>query len=303
MLAAGLARVPVRIYQLHGLPWVTAGGLRRRLLIGSERLSCQLAHQVLAVSRSIREVAVNVGLGDPSKIKVLRQGTANGVDALGRFDPRRHASQRLPLRQRLGIPARATVLGFVGRLVPDKGVVELLQAWSRLRVEYPDLQLLMVGPLEAEHPLPASVQQQLSQDLRIHLLGFQRDPAPLYAAMDLVLLPTYREGFPTVPLEAAAMGLPVVATRVPGCVDAVVDGVTGQLIPPRCAESLVAAVRTYLQEPSLRRRHGQAGRERVLRDFQPAAIWDALRHEYIRLLRQRGWPESRPAPRDRRAAA
>jgi glycosyltransferase involved in cell wall biosynthesis len=107
---------------------------------------------------------------------------------------------------------------------------------------------------------------------------------PLYAAMDMLVLPTHREGFPNVPLEAAAMEVPVVATRIPGCVDAVSDDETGILVPPRDPASLTAAIRRYLRDPVLRRRHGTAGRQRVLREFQQEALWAALHDEYEHLL-------------------
>jgi len=106
--------------------------------------------------------------------------------------------------------------------------------------------------------------------------------------MDVLVLPTYREGFPVVPLEAAAMQLPIVATRIPGCIDAVQDGITGTLIPPRNAEALVEAIRGYLKNSELRVQHGQAGRDRVLRDFRQDAIWEALYQEYVTLLQQKG---------------
>ena len=139
----------------------------------------------------------------------------------------------------------------------------------------------------------------LRTDARVHLLGHVRDMPALYAAMDLLVLPTYREGFPYVPMEAAAMALPVVATLVPGCVDAVVDGVTGTLVPPRDPAALAAAIARYLGDPDLRRRHGQAGRERVLRDFRPGDIWEATYQEYVRLLRAKGLPV--PLPREAEA--
>jgi glycosyltransferase involved in cell wall biosynthesis len=106
--------------------------------------------------------------------------------------------------------------------------------------------------------------------------------------MDILTLPTYREGFPNTPLEAAAMQLPIVTTRIPGCIDAVQDGVTGMLVPPRNAQALAEAIRTYLNNPELRRQHGQAGRDRVLISFRQEAIWDAFYQEYMRLLQEKG---------------
>jgi glycosyltransferase involved in cell wall biosynthesis len=111
-----------------------------------------------------------------------------------------------------------------------------------------------------------------------------------YAAIDIVVLPSYREGFPNVLLEAAAMALPVVATRIPGCVDAVKDGVTATLVPPRDAEALAEAIRMYLSDPTLRRQHGQAGREWVLHNFNQEELWEAMYQEYVHLLREKGLP-------------
>jgi glycosyltransferase involved in cell wall biosynthesis len=258
------------------------------LLAGSERVSCALAHRVICVSNSIREVALEEGLCDPRKITVLLGGSGNGVDAAGRFDPAALAEgARQRARERLGIPPTALVIGFVGRVVRDKGVVELAAAWTALRDEHPELHLLLVGPFEAQDPLPASVERVLRADARVHLAGMDWNTPPLYAAMDVVALPTYREGFPNVPLEAAAMRLPVVATRIPGCVDAVRDGVTGTLVAARDPGALANALRAYLRDPELRDRHGRAGRDRVLREFRSEAIWEAIHQEYRRQLEAR----------------
>ncbi len=289
MISAWLARVPVRVYHVHGLPFVTATGVKRTLLRLSERASCLLATQVYSVSHANRDVITAEGLCSPRKIKVLLNGSINGLDAAGRFNPERvgvDAGQGT--RAQYGIPAGATVLGFVGRIVRDKGLIELAETWQTLRADFADLHMLVVGPFEPQDPVPDAVKTMLQTDERIHLAGMVGpDEMPAYyAAMDLLVLPTYREGFPYVPMEAAAMGLPVVASRVPGCTEAVQDGVTGTLVPARDAAALTAALRQYLENPDLRHQHGQAGRARMLRDYLPEALWNAQYEEYVALLRR-----------------
>lgn len=285
MIAATLAGVPVRVYQMRGLPLMSARGTKRQLLRTAEALACHLADRVICVSHSLREAALEEKLCPPEKITVLGGGSGQGVDATGRFDPRRlpaNASERT--RARLGIPSEATVVGFVGRLVRDKGVVELTDAWTSLREAHPGTHLILVGRFEPHDPLPSGVEARLQHDRRVHLLGWDWDTPPLYAAMDVVALPTYREGFPNVPLEAAAMELPVVATRVTGCVDAVVEGATGTLVPAADAPALARAISDYLNHRELRLEHGRAGRRRVVRNFRPEATFQLLFQEYRRLM-------------------
>jgi glycosyltransferase involved in cell wall biosynthesis len=293
MMAGALARTPVRIYHMRGLPLVSARGPKRVLLRLTERAACRLAHRVLCVSRSVRQEAVRAGLCPPSKITVLAEGSGNGVDAAGRFDPRSlEPGTRERTRVRLGIPQEARVVGFVGRMVRDKGIVEAVEAWRILRERHPDLRFLLVGPFEARDPVPRATRRVLEEDPRVILAGTDWNTPPLYAAMDVVVLPTHREGFPNVPLEAAAMELPVVATRVPGCVDAVDDGRTGTLVPSGDHRALARALHRYLVDPGRRRRHGAAGRARVLDRFRPEAVWAALHAEYLRLLRERAPDEA-----------
>jgi glycosyltransferase involved in cell wall biosynthesis len=141
-----------------------------------------------------------------------------------------------------------------------------------------------VGPDEDEDPLPEAVVRALRSDPRVVLTGNVPDTAPAYAAMDVVALPSYREGMPNVALEGAAMELPVVATRIPGCVDAVQDGVTGTLVPPHDAVALREALRRYLRSAPLRAEHGAAARRRVLVEFDQVAVWEAIASEYGRLV-------------------
>lgn len=285
-VAAWLCRVPVRIYHVRGLPHLASSGVKRRLLRWSEKAACRLAHQVLCVSHSIRQIAVEEGLCPAGKIKVLASGSGQGVDADGRFNPNRFSEQqKQELRSRLGIPQEALVIGFVGRIVRDKGMVELAEAWRHLREDYPQTHLLLVGDYEEQDPVPDAVRNLLNSDPRVHITGWLTDTAPYYAMMHLLVLPSYREGFPNTPLEAAAMELPVVATDIPGTRDAVENGKTGILVPPYDAEALAQAIHRYLDSPALRQQHGRAGRERVLQLFQQEILWQALYEEYVSLLR------------------
>jgi glycosyltransferase involved in cell wall biosynthesis len=282
MIAAWLAGTPVRLYHLRGLSWLTATGLRRWLLRAADRTSCFLAHRVLAVSHSTRTIAIDEGLCAPDKIKVLLSGSGQGVDA-NRFAPAGDAV-RIAAQAHYGIPRDALVIGFIGRMVRDKGIVELAGAWRRLSAGDARLHLLLAGQLESDDALVRDSFAALRSDPRVHYAGVDWDTPRLYAAMDVVALPSYREGFSNVALEAAAMALPIVASSVPGCIDAVRDGMTGTLVAPRDAVALADALQRYLSDPDLRERHGRAGRNWVLADFRREAIIEAIAAEYRSLL-------------------
>ena len=247
-LRRGLARVPVRIYHMHGLPYMTASGMKRRILFMTEKLACYLAHRVFCVSPSLREVALTEGICSSDKLVVLG-GHGNGVDAEVRFNPARVGNEaRCQARESLGIPPDSMVLGFVGRVVRDKGIVELAEAWKDLRSNFPTLHLLIVGPFEGQDPVPVEVERQLRSDERVHLTGQVEDPAPLYAAMDIVTLPSYREGFGMSSWRPRQWSAPSLLPASPGCVDAVQDGATGFLIPPRRRKSTGTGYPTLSQQ-------------------------------------------------------
>jgi glycosyltransferase involved in cell wall biosynthesis len=294
-LAASLAGVPVRIYHIHGFRFMTARGLKRRLLRTIEWITCRFASQVYCVSPSLRGVAEAEGICRPEKMKVVLGGSINGVDVDGQFDPEHVGPDtRRQVREQLGIPPDAPVMGYVGRVVRDKGLAEFVAAGKRLRVQFPELHLLVVGPFEREDPVAPDVEQALRSDDQTRITGQVDNPAPYYAAMDVLVLPSYREGLGYTLIEAGSMRLPVVATRIPGCVDAVDDGVTGILVPAHDAPALAAAVGRFLDDPALRQAHGAAGRARVRAMFRREAVWDAMAGEYERLLRARGLPVPEP---------
>lgn len=289
-LASLAIAAPIRLYTLRGMRADGFAGWGARLLTALERIPCRIAHRVICVSESLKNRAVELGISDERKLCVLDPQSSNGVDS-NRFrrDPAILESGEA-LRQEIGLPAGVPVIAFVGRLSKEKGVAELMEAFSILRTSFPDLHLLLVGPKESYRGMTDQVHAQMDSDRQIIATGILEDPRPAYAIADCLALPTYREGFPNVLLEAAAMELPVVATRVTGCVDAVVDNETGSLVPPQDANALAEALRRYLQDPELRMRHGVAARERVCREFRPELVWTALLNHYVDLLTQRGLP-------------
>lgn len=286
MIAATLAGTPVRIFTLRGLPIVVSRGWKRKLLWMCDWLTFRLAHRVTAISASVAREAVSLGLCPASKITVIGHGSSNGIDA-DRYT-RNTPIADAPLRAKWNIPRDAVVIGFVGRIVHDKGIIELEQAWQRVRAADPRARLVFVGTPNEEDPVPPDVMQRLQNDERVVLAGWMDNPATAYEAMDVLVLPTHREGFGNVLLEANSMELPVVASRVTGCVDAVVDGVTGLLFPVRDAVALAEAILTLVRDPERRRTMGKAGRDRVVRDFRSEVIWEGMLSLYRDELRRVG---------------
>lgn len=288
-IAARFAKIKVVLLTIHGLRQMTKTGISRRLLDLSTWLSCNLADRVLCVSFSIRDFVIANGLCAAEKTTVLGQGSVMGVEAENVFSPSKlEANVRETVRAEYGIPRDAPIIGFVGRIVVDKGMHELTSAWRSLREKYPDLHMLLVGEFDSTDPLSPEVEKILRSDDRVHLPGHRRDVARQLAAMDVFVMPSYREGFGMTNIEAAAMAIPVVSTRIPGCIDSVQDGVTGTLVSPANAGELEAAIRNYLDDRLLCKKHGKAGRERVLRDFRPDTLQESLREMYIKLAIEKG---------------
>ncbi len=273
-IAAWLCRVPVRVYQVRGLRYETETGGRRRLYRLFERISMRLATHVLFNSASLRTLAESDRLIEPGRGVVL--GSGNGVDTQ-RFTPVAN-EDRQRARHGFGIPENATVIGFVGRLTHDKGIADLMSAFDELTAE--NVWLLLVGTFEAGDPVDSHVVTAINSHPRIVHREWVDDTRDVYAAIDVLAFPSFREGLPNVPLEAQACGVPVIGYAATGTVDAVVDGETGVLVSIGDRSALADSLATVLDDADLRENLGQQGREFVSTNFQPEAVWARIAEMY-----------------------
>lgn len=280
MIAAATVRVPARIYLLRGLRLETERGAKRRVLAATERIASACAHHVWCVSESLRETYVAAGLAPARKCAVIGAGSSNGVD-VARFAPTEARRARaLELRAELAIARDAPVIGFVGRPVADKGIADLVAAFDCVRGELPAARLVVVGAGFAGDPAV----RELAAHAKVVVVPHVAEPAPYYAMMDVFAFPSYREGFPNAPLEAAAAGVPTVGYRVTGTRDAVVDGMTGALVPIRDTRALSDALLMYLSDPARRLADGDRARARAEREFTRQIVWQRWCEAYAGLL-------------------
>ena len=232
MVAAWLMRVPKRVYFRHGLVYQTSSGLKRFILMSVDRLASLLATKIVCVSPSVLEQSIKDKLSSAHKQIVLGKGTCSGVDTQGKFNPQNINPEKMSLlKQKWGIDDSDWIVGYTGRLVRDKGIMELVDAFDLVKANNPRLKLLLVGMFEERDALPQEVQNRIKNDPQIVWTDFQNeDMEYFYAMMNVYVLMSYREGFPTGTLEAQSMGVPVVTTRVTGCCDSIVEGETGTFV-------------------------------------------------------------------------
>ncbi len=282
-LAARISGVPVVVNTLHGFYFHDdMKPAPRRFYIWMERIAARCSDTILSQNTEDMATAVKEHIASPNLIKWL----GNGID-VRRFDRRRVSEQALDaLRKEIGLDPGAPVVGFVGRLVEEKGISVLLEAATKVLKEIPDAQFLIVGPYDEEKPdaLRPSVADRYGVTRRCHFLGMRQDMPELYALMDLLVLPSYREGFPRAPMEASAMGIPAVVTDVRGCREAVEDEVNGLLFPAGDSEALARAIVDLLHDEVRRAEMGTAGRRLAEDRFDEQKVFDRVLREYERLL-------------------
>ncbi len=267
-VAARMAGVPSVEYALYGLRFETAAGIKHLILMAAEWISCHVADSIRCVGSSLLVRTIALGLAPPSRCMVIGNGTSDGVDIKRYAAGAQARIESEQVRHEYHIPTEALVLGFVGRITRDKGIRELYEAFTRLKGSYPGLRLMLVGDFEPGDPIPDALRMRIEADPAVTCTGFVNNVERFYWAMDVMALPTYREGFGTALVEAQASSVPVVTTNATGAVDAIVDGETGLRVPMRDAEALAAALDRLLGDAALRFKMGSAGRAWVERNFR-----------------------------------
>ncbi|WP_347375006.1 glycosyltransferase family 4 protein [Aequorivita sp. Q41] len=288
MMAAWMANVPHRLHTVAGLPLMEATGPKRVLLNLIEKLTYSYATKVYPNSKGLFDFIISENLAKPTKLKIIGEGSSNGIDTQY-FDPTPFVSMRNSLRQELAISQDDFVYVFVGRLVGDKGINELISAFQNLNSRPTSnlSKLVLVGPFETElDPLKAETLLAIQANPNIVSVGFQRDVRPYFAIADALVFPSYREGFPNVVMQAGAMGLPSIVSDINGCNEIIIPDVNGILIPSKSTKALEEAMRTILEDTNLYRELKNNARVQITSRFQRQQIWEALLLEYKSFLRK-----------------
>lgn len=284
MLAAWSCRVPVRMHTIAGLPWMESRGARRWLLKKMEWLTYFCSTCVYPNSNALRDFLLAEFNFNPDRVKIIGRGSSNGIDSTyftrGAISPENIQG----IRSKYGISSGDVVFCFVGRMVRDKGVIELVSAFERLTGDQKRW-LLLVGHREPDlDPLPAQTLQAIKVNPAIIEAGFQADVRPWLAASDVFVFPSYREGFPNVVMQAACMELPCVVSDINGCNEIIQHGQSGLIVPVRNVDALADSMNALAADKTRARDMGIAGRAFVKTNFDQQVVWQELLREYNRHL-------------------
>jgi glycosyltransferase involved in cell wall biosynthesis len=300
MLAARICNVPIRMHTVAGLPLMEASGLKRRILEFTEAITYACATNVYPNSAGLKRfIEKQFGIGAP-KLKVIGKGSSNGIDTDYFKSTEALYTDSLSIRKQYHFTGDDIVFCFIGRVVRDKGIVELVHAFQSLRqarsVSEGDneikgvegkkagTKLLIVGHFEEDlDPLPAEVMLFLKEDPDVVLAGFQRDIRPWLLASDAFVFPSYREGFPNVVMQASLLQVPSIVSDINGCNEIITANETGLIVPPKNTEALAGAMKQLASDDGMRRNFGILARAYVAGNFDRKVIWEGLLEEYRRV--------------------
>ena len=280
MVAAWITKRPVRIYMCHGLRYLGTEGKLRKLLLMMEKTTCRCATNVISVSKGVADLIVQDGLCPKEKMNVVGYGSAGGVD-MEMYDPDNVASD---VRNDLKISEDAFVFTFVGRIVKDKGINELVAAFADINKRYPNTHLLLVGPMESvQNPVEESTLRMIELNENIHAVGMQKDVRPYLKVSDAFVLPSYREGFGVVLIEAGAMGIPCITTDITGCNEIIVPGENGAIVEPRNTEVLHDEMEKWITNSDLVKKMAGNSRRMVIERYDSNTVRERYFELYKRL--------------------
>ena len=289
MLAARLAGVPHRLHTVAGLPLMEATGIKRKILNFVEKLTYSSATRVYPNSKGLYDFILQNNFTQSNKLKIIANGSSNGIDTAF-FSPDQVTEiERVTLREKLNIQPDDFVFVFVGRIVSDKGINELIKAFSELQAvennEPTGIKLLLVGGLENDlDPLNSETLAEINQNKDIISVGFQQDVRSFFAIADALVFPSYREGFPNVVMQAGAMGLPSIVSDINGCNEIIIEGENGLIIPPKNVEKLKEKMLTLAKDKNLYTKLKGNSRRMIENRYEQSVVWNALLEEYEGLL-------------------
>lgn len=287
MLAAKMAGVPVRLHTVAGLPLMEREGVERSILEGIEKFTYSLTHKVYPNSHGLRKFIMDKKLVQANRVEVLANGSSNGINSQY-FDINEDIEKEVSsLKSYLKLNEGELIFLFVGRLVADKGINELIKAFDAISRIYSNSRLILVGAMEEDlDPISGESLMILKRNKRIIQTGFKKDIRPYLHLSNIFVLPTYREGFPNVVLQAGCFHLPCIVTNINGCNEIIEEGVNGLIIPPKSTEKLQQAMIKLLEQQELRKQMASRARTMVIRRYEQNVVWDSLLEEYQRFLSQ-----------------
>jgi glycosyltransferase involved in cell wall biosynthesis len=275
-IAAYICGIDKNIYVRHGLFYETSSGFKLIIFKTFERIVSFFSSKVICVSKSILEKSISDNITNENKMILINKGSFNGIDTKVKFNPINFSEALIQtLRNKYNISRNDIVIGYVGRLSKDKGIVELFQAWILLKTKINNIKLLLIGPLDERNAIENIYLEKIRNDNSIILTDLIINTAPFYKLMHIFILPSYREGFPTVVLEASSMELPVITTKKTGCIDSIIENETGMFvnISPLDISNVISH---YINNPVLRNMHGKMGRKFVVENFEQTLMWEYL---------------------------
>lgn len=281
MIAAWITKVPVRIYMCHGLRYQGCGGFKRKLLMFMERISCRCATEVMCVSNGVKEVLIEDKITNKEPV-VIWNGSVSGIDTI-KFNPE-NFKDNSNLKQQYNLNENDFILTFVGRIVKDKGINELVEAVNILHSKYANIKLLLIGGFEnTGNPVSDITKKIIDESDFIIATGPQSNIASFLSITNLFVFPSYREGFGLSLMEAGAMGVPSLASNIPGCNEVVIDGQTGILIPSHSSQAIIDSIEKLYNNRELLNKIKSNCRNSIIERYEQNKLWQYYREFYLKL--------------------